>query len=149
MFKSKSDKQMAKQSDYSSPDKLNRIVEGTRIEGTVTSDSNIRIDGEVKGNIQTKGRLVIGPKGKIKGEVTCQNAEVEGVVNGKIMVEDLLSLKSSARLDGEIFTAKLAIDPGASFTGSCHMGSKVKQIPTHDGAKEQIRETPENREKTA
>lgn len=145
MFKSKSDKQMAKQTDYSSPDKLNRIVEGTRIEGTVTSDSNIRIDGEVKGNIQTKGRLVIGPKGKIKGEITCQNAEVEGVVNGKIMVEDLLSLKSSARLDGEIFTAKLAIDPGASFTGSCHMGSKVKHI-THDSGPEQITE---NREKTA
>ena len=145
MFKSKSDKQMAKQTDYSSPDKLNRIVEGTRIEGTVTSDSNIRIDGEVKGNIQTKGRLVIGPKGKIKGEITCQNAEVEGVVNGKIMVEDLLSLKSSARLDGEIFTAKLAIDPGASFTGSCHMGSKVKHI-THDTEPEKITE---NREKTA
>lgn len=145
MFKSKSDKQMAKQTDYSSPDKLNRIVEGTRIEGTITSDSNIRIDGEVKGNIQTKGRLVIGPKGKIKGEITCQNAEVEGVVNGKIMVEDLLSLKSSARLDGEIFTSKLSIEPGATFTGSSHMGSKVKQI-THDSGQEQLRE---NREKTA
>ena len=130
---------MAKQSDYSSPDKLNRIVEGTRIEGTVTSDSNIRIDGEVKGNIQTKGRLVIGSKGKIKGEITCQNAEIEGIIEGKIMVEDLLSLKSSARLDGEIFTAKLAIDPGASFTGSCQMGSKVKQM-INGGSKEQIRE---------
>lgn len=139
MFKSKSDKQMAKQSDYSSPDKLNRIVEGTHIEGTVKSDSNIRIDGEVKGNILTKGRVVIGPKGKILGEITCQNAEIEGVVEGKIMVEDLLSLKSSAKLDGEIFTAKLAIDPGATFTGSCHMGSKVKQI-SNDGAKEPFRE---------
>jgi cytoskeletal protein CcmA (bactofilin family) len=148
MFKSKSDKQMAKQTDYSSPDKLNRIVEGTRIEGTVSSDSNIRIDGEVKGNVQTKGRLVIGPNGKIKGEVTCQNAEVEGSVNGKIMVEDLLSLKSSARLDGEIFTSKLAIDPGATFTGSCHMGSKVKQI-THEGGQEQLRENREIKEKTA
>ena len=139
MFKSKSDKQMAKQSDYSSPDKLNRIVEGTRIEGTVISDSNIRIDGEVKGNIQTKGRVVIGPKGKIIGEITCQNAEIEGVIDGKIMVEDLLSLKISARIDGEIFTAKLAIDPGATFSGSCHMGSKVKQL-INDGTKEQFKE---------
>jgi cytoskeletal protein CcmA (bactofilin family) len=139
MFKSKSDKQMAKQSDYSSPDKLNRIVEGTRIEGTVNSDSNIRIDGEVKGNILTKGRVVIGPKGKIIGEVTCQNAEIEGVIEGKIMVEDLLSLKASARLDGEIFTSKLAIDPGANFTGSCHMGNKVKMM-TNDRKKEQFRE---------
>ena len=139
MFKSKSDKQMAKQNDYSSPDKLNIIVEGTRIEGTVNSDSNIRIDGEVKGNIQTKGRVVIGTKGKIEGEITCQNAEIEGVIVGKIMVENLLSLKASARLDGEIFTSKLAIDPGATFTGSCHMGSKVKQM-TDGGSKGQFRE---------
>jgi len=139
MFKSKSNKQMGKQSDYSSPDKLNRIVEGTSIEGTIVSDSNIRIDGKVTGNIETKGRVVIGPKGVIIGEITCQNAEVEGKVEGKTMVEDLLSLKSSARLDGEIFTSKLAIDPGATFTGSCHMGNKVKQM-FNDESKEKVRE---------
>lgn len=125
---------MAKQSDYNSPDKLNRIVEGTRIEGTIHSDSNIRIDGEVIGDIQTKGRLVIGPKGKINGDITCQNAEIEGSIDGKIMVEDLLSLKASSHFEGEIYTAKLAIDPGATFSGSCHMGSKVKQMP-NDGKK--------------
>jgi cytoskeletal protein CcmA (bactofilin family) len=139
MFKSKSDKQMAKQSDYSSPDKLNRIVEGTRIEGAVNSDSNIRIDGEVKGNILTKGRVVIGPKGKIIGEVTCQNAEIEGMIEGKIIVEDLLSLKASAKIEGEIFTSKLAIDPGATFTGSCNMGNKVKTM-TNGREKIEIRE---------
>lgn len=130
---------MAKQTDYNPNEKHNRIVEGTRIEGTLISDSNIRIDGEVIGDIQTKGRLVIGNKGKVSGEITCQNAEIEGHIDGKIMVEDLLSLKSTARLDGEIFTSKLAIDPGAAFTGSCHMGSKVKQM-TNDDTKKQINE---------
>lgn len=131
MFKSKSKNQMAKQSDISSPDKLNRIVEGTKIEGTLQSESNIRIDGTLVGNVETKGRLVIGPNGIIDGEVTCQNAEIEGKIKGKITVEDLLSLKSSARIDGEIFTSKLSIDPGALFSGSCHMGNKVKQL-NHD-----------------
>lgn len=134
MFKSKSNNPMAKQSD-TSPDKLNRIVEGTRIEGTFRSESNIRIDGSIIGNVETKGRLVIGPNGIIEGEITCQNAEVEGKINGKILVEDLLSLKSSARIDGEIFTSKLSIDPGAMFTGSCHMGNKVKQMTHERGEK--------------
>ena len=134
MFKSKSKNPMAKQSD-TSPDKLNRIVEGTRIEGTFRSESNIRIDGSIIGNVETKGRLVIGPNGIIEGEITCQNAEVEGKINGKILVEDLLSLKSSARIDGEIFTSKLSIDPGAMFTGSCHMGNKVKQMTHERGEK--------------
>ena len=142
MFKSKSKNQMAKQSDTSSPDKLNRIVEGTKMEGTFRSESNIRIDGSLKGNVETKGRLVIGPNGVINGEITCQNAEVEGKIKGKIMVEDLLSLKSSARIDGEIFTSKLSIDPGAMFTGSCQMGDKVMQMNHDRGA-----EKPE--EKTA
>jgi len=131
MFKSKNKNQMAKPSDVSSPDKLNRIVEGTLIEGNVKSESNIRIDGTLVGNVDTKGRLVIGPQGVIEGQINCQNAEVEGRIKGKIMVEDLLSLKSSARIDGEIFTSKLSIDPGASFTGSCQMGNKVKQM-NHD-----------------
>jgi len=128
MFKSKSNTKMAKQSDISSPDKLNRIVEGTHIKGTFSSESNIRIDGTIKGNVDTKGRLVIGPNGMIDGEITCQNAEVEGKITGKITVDDLLSLKSSAKIDGEIFTSKLSIDPGAMFTGSCHMGNRIKQM---------------------
>jgi cytoskeletal protein CcmA (bactofilin family) len=124
---------MAKHSDTGSPDKLNRIVEGTRIEGIFRSESNIRIDGSLIGNVETKGRLVIGPNGVIDGEIMCQNAEVEGKINGKIIVEDLLSLKASARIDGEIFTSKLSIDPGALFTGSCHMGNKVKQMKHEQG----------------
>jgi cytoskeletal protein CcmA (bactofilin family) len=128
MFKSKSNSIMAKQSDIGSQHKINIIVDGTRIEGTFSSESNIRIDGSIKGNVDTKGKLVIGPSGMIDGEINCQNAEIEGKIIGKIMVEDLLSLKASARIDGDIYTSKLSIDPGAMFTGSCHMGNKVKQM---------------------
>jgi cytoskeletal protein CcmA (bactofilin family) len=113
----------------SAPDmSINRIVEGTSIEGEIRCESNIRIDGSFIGNLTTKGRLVIGPAGRLEGTISCQNAEIEGLVKGKINVQQLLSLKGSAKVEGDIFTDKLSIEPGASFTGACNMGAKVKDI---------------------
>lgn len=125
MFKNTNSKDMSKTNEPHSPEKLNRIVSGTDIEGVVRSDSNIRIDGNVKGDIQVKGRLVVGPTGTIRGEVVCENADIEGSINGKISVNGLLSLKSTARLDCDIQTKKLAIEPGAVFTGKCEMGGGI------------------------
>lgn len=107
---------------------INRIVEGTSIEGEIKCESNIRIDGSFVGNLTTKGRLVVGPQGKIEGTVHCQNAEIEGLVKGKLYVQQLLSLKGTAKVEGDIFTDKLAVEPGSSFTGACNMGAKVKEL---------------------
>ncbi len=107
---------------------INRIVEGTSIEGEIRCESNIRIDGSFVGNLITKGRLVIGPAGRIEGTVTCQNAEIEGLVKGKLFVQQMLSLKGTAKVEGDIFTDKLAVEPGSSFTGACNMGAKVKEM---------------------
>jgi cytoskeletal protein CcmA (bactofilin family) len=107
---------------------INRIVEGTSIKGDIKCESNIRIDGIFVGDLITKGRLVVGPNGKIEGNVTCQNAELEGQVKGKIQVQQLLTLKSTAKVDGDMVTDKLAIEPGATFTGNCSMGNKIKDI---------------------
>jgi cytoskeletal protein CcmA (bactofilin family) len=107
---------------------INRIVEGTAIEGEIRCESNIRIDGSFIGNLNTKGRLVIGPAGRIEGTITCQNAEIEGLVKGKLNVQQLLSLKGTAKVEGDIFTDKLSIEPGATFTGACNMGAKVKDL---------------------
>ena len=111
-----------------SPERLNRIVEGTAIEGDIKSDSNIRIDGYVKGTITVKGRLVLGPTGKIDGNINCKNADIEGKLNGVIEVDELLSLKNTAKLQGEISTNKLSIEPGAIFSGNCKMGAVLKDI---------------------
>jgi cytoskeletal protein CcmA (bactofilin family) len=111
-----------------SPERLNRIVEGTHIEGDIKSDSNIRIDGYLKGTITVKGRLVLGPTGKIDGNINCKNADLEGKLNGKIEVDELLSLKSTAKLQGEISTNKLSIEPGAIFSGNCKMGAVLKDL---------------------
>lgn len=80
MFKSINQRDMAKPNEPHSAEKLNRIVAGTQIEGVIVSDSNIRIDGTVKGTITAKGRLVVGPTGQIEGEVVCENADIEGSI---------------------------------------------------------------------
>lgn len=120
---------------------INRVVESTEIEGDIRCESNIRIDGTFKGNLTTKGRLVVGPSGKIDGTVLCQNAEVEGLVKGKINVQQLLSLKATARIEGDINTDKLSIEPGAAFTGACNMGAKMKEIKKDAGRLAEVAET--------
>ena len=124
----KYEKNMASNNNIHSPERLNRIVEGTIIEGDIKSDSNIRIDGYLKGTITAKGRLVLGPTGKIDGNIFCKNADLEGKLNGIIEVDELLSLKSTAKLQGEISTNKLSIEPGAIFAGNCKMGAVLKDL---------------------
>ncbi len=111
---------MAKYNETETPT-INLISSGTDITGDVKSNGDIRIDGTLTGNLSTKGKVVIGPTGRIKGEVVCKNSEVSGVIEGKISVGQLLNLKASSKIFGDIATAKLAIEPGARFTGNCNM----------------------------
>jgi cytoskeletal protein CcmA (bactofilin family) len=104
------------------PNSLNIIGEGTSITGDMTSNGDIRIDGGLNGNINTKAKLVLGNSGKITGEVYCKNSELSGELNGKITIEEMLILKSTAKVLGDIITSKLSIEPGAIFTGTCNMG---------------------------
>jgi cytoskeletal protein CcmA (bactofilin family) len=103
---------------------VNRICEGTEIKGSVKSSTDFRIDGKIEGNMQCEGKIIIGEKGYIKGEIVSKNMEISGKVEGTIMVEGLLSLKSSAVVDGEITTGKLIIEVGAMFNGNCKMTKK-------------------------
>jgi len=107
---------------------VNIIGAGTQVTGEIQSNGDFRIDGQLKGQITIKGKLVIGTSGKIDGEVNCQNAEISGELIGKINVSELLTLKSTSRLNGDIITGKIAIEPDAQFTGTCSMGGVVKNI---------------------
>jgi len=108
---------------FNEPDNttINLISAGTDIFGDVKSSGDIRIDGTLTGNLNTKGKVVIGPTGKVKGEVICKNSEVSGVIEGRIIVGQLLNLKASSKINGDIITSKLSIEPGALFTGNCKM----------------------------
>ncbi len=100
---------------------INLISTGTEITGDIISSGDIRVDGTLKGSLNTKGKVVIGPTGRISGEVICKNSEVSGIVEGKITVGQLLNLKASSKIMGDISTSKLSIEPGAKFTGNCKM----------------------------
>ncbi len=106
-----------------SPDRLNVIVEGSKIVGDFIAESNVRIDGEIQGNVSSSAKIVIGPSGYIKGNLMCADADVEGRIEGILKVENLLSLRSKARVTGEITTAKIQIEEGAEFSGQCKMSN--------------------------
>jgi len=107
---------------------VNMIGAGTTITGDVQSKGDIRIDGTLKGSVSTEGKVVLGREGVIEGDVACKNADISGTLKAKITVSQLLSLKASSKLNGDIITNKPSIEPGASFTGSCSMGAVIKDI---------------------
>jgi cytoskeletal protein CcmA (bactofilin family) len=104
---------------------INQIGVGTEINGDVSTNSDIRFDGALTGNLKTKGKVVIGETGSVKGEIVCKNSVVEGKVEGKISVSELLTLKATSSLTGDIVTRRLAIEPGAKFSGNCSMTAET------------------------
>ncbi len=106
--------------------KTNRIVEGTTIKGDIFSHADFRLDGELIGNFQSNGKIVIGPAAVVTGDIVCKNADIEGKFEGKIQVAELLNIKSKASIHGEVIVGKLSVEPGAEFSASCVMKQHVK-----------------------
>lgn len=113
----------------------NRILQGTKIEGDIYSDGDFRLDGEIVGKVDIKGKFVIGEKGKLKGEVFCAQATISGSFSGSLIATESLTLTESAVVHGEIKTEKLSIEPGAEFTGNCQMGGVIREIKDKQSAK--------------
>ena len=129
---------------------INSIGEGTVLKGEIESGGDIRIDGILKGSVKVEGKLVLGPSGKIEGEVECGHAIIAGELRAKIKSKNLLTLKASAKLYGDIFSGKLEIEPGAVFTGSCSMGPIIKELKSADTSKQSNKNSfLEKSEKTA
>ncbi len=101
--------------------KTNRIVEGTSIHGDITTLADFRLDGKLIGNFTSEGKIVVGPGGEVQGDIVCKNVDIEGIFTGKLVVEELLSIKSTAKIKGEIIVGKLAVEPGAIFEATCEM----------------------------
>ncbi len=108
--------------------KNNQIEKGTTIKGDVHTQGNIRIDGDIEGNIISEAKVVLGEKCLVSGNVKAVIAEVSGTVKGVVEVSELLTLKSTAVIEGDIITNKIDIDPGAIFNGQCKMGTVVKDF---------------------
>jgi len=108
----------------------NTITNGTEIVGDINSQGDLRLDGFLKGNLNIKGRVVIGKTGKLVGTINCKNAEINGYVEGKIYVSELLSLTETANVKGDIVINKLNIQPGCKFTGTCSMDGNTTDNET-------------------
>jgi cytoskeletal protein CcmA (bactofilin family) len=110
---------------------INLLGAGTVVKGEIKLNGDFRIDGTFIGSIQCKGKVVVGPTGIIEGEINCQNADFSGEIRATVKVAELITLKESAKFNGDITTNKLAIEPGACFSGNCTMessGIKVNQV---------------------
>ncbi|MBG44403.1 MAG: cell shape determination protein CcmA [Aequorivita sp.] len=99
----------------------NRINEGTKLKGDVTSTGFFRIDGVIEGNVKTPSKVVLGKTGVIIGTLTCENADIEGTFEGNLQVSGTLSLRATAVIDGDVTVGKLAVEPGATMNASCVM----------------------------
>ncbi len=107
---------------------INTLVAGTHAEGQIETTSDIRIDGSIKGSLRCKGRMIIGPEGKVDGDVTCTNAVIEGTFTGQLNVTEILDVRESARVLGDIKTGKLVVQTGAIFNGKCDMGAHKPRV---------------------
>ena len=125
MFGSKKENTTKSNLIPSSSNTLNSLVQGTSISGDIVADSDIRIDGNLKGTLECAAKVVIGPTGSIEGEIRCQNAVIEGRFKGDLFVDQLLQVKEKAEINGNISTGKILVQAGATFNVSCKMGSKA------------------------
>ena len=104
---------------------FNKILSGTEFTGDIVSDSNIQIEGDIIGNVSCSGKVLITSSGKLKGNLVCVNAEIDGTVHCELTVENLLTMHSTARIKGDIQATKLTIEEGAYFEGACVMKSPM------------------------
>jgi len=111
---------------------LNSIAQDTRIVGNIDSEGDIRVDGILDGILVCKGRVVLGPESRVKGEIHSNTAEISGTVEGEITVTDLLSLKATAVITGDLIMGRFSVEPGARFTGICKMNSGDKSAMDYD-----------------
>jgi cytoskeletal protein CcmA (bactofilin family) len=114
----------------------NVVGKNTSIVGEVNSEGDFRIDGAVEGTIKTAGRVVIGALGSVDGKIICESADVEGKISGELLVNNLLTLKATAKISGEVIIGKLLVEPGAEFNATCTMKGSVMELQNDQSRQE-------------
>lgn len=113
----------------------NVIAKNTKITGEIISEGDYRIDGVLEGDLKTKGRVIIGAEGIVKGTIEALNTDIEGTFSGQLNVEKTLTVKAIANISGDVIVGKLSIEPGATFNASCTMKVAPKVLNIEDGKK--------------
>lgn len=110
---------MGKHDASVSINEVSRISAGTEVQGNLISQSDIRIDGVFEGDMVTSGKLVLGDKATIRGNVICSSADIWGIVEGELCAKESITFKSTASFTGNLKTNKICIEMGAAFNGNC------------------------------
>jgi cytoskeletal protein CcmA (bactofilin family) len=95
-----------------------RLGRGVRLEGKLTFSGTVRIDATFQGSIVTDGVLVVGDAAKVDADITCGTVLIEGEVNGNVTAKELVELRRSATVRGDVQSPALAIERGAIFQGA-------------------------------
>lgn len=98
------------------------VSAGTTLKGDISSNSDLRIDGTIVGNVNSASKIVIGANGSVEGNITGNQADIVGKVTGNIKTKDLLQLRGDCVVKGNLYAGKLQVEPTAVFNGQCHMG---------------------------
>lgn len=104
------------------------VSAGTTLKGDISSNSDLRIDGTIIGNINSSAKIIIGSTGIVEGDIMGNNADVVGKVSGNIRVKELLQLRGQSVVTGNLYAGKLQVEPSATFNGQCHMGANVVEM---------------------
>jgi cytoskeletal protein CcmA (bactofilin family) len=104
------------------------ISSGTTLKGDISSNSDLRIDGTIIGNIHSSAKIVIGANGVVEGDISGAQADIVGKVSGNIRAKELLQLRGECMVTGNLYAGKLQVEPTATFNGQCHMGANVVEM---------------------
>lgn len=126
---------MIRAENKSAAPQLNMISEKTSLQGNLNSDLDIRIAGEVKGDIFSKGKIIIANSAKITGNMTAAEVDLAGSFKGNIKASSRMILRSNGRVEGDIQTKVIVIEEGGVFNGALKMGA-LETVPI------QSKETP-------
>jgi len=108
------------------------ISAGTTLKGDLSSNSDLRIDGTVIGNIQSSAKIIVGGTGVVEGDIIAGQTDISGKVSGNVRAKELLQLRGESVITGNLYAGKLQIEPSATFNGQCHMGANIVEMTTNE-----------------
>lgn len=144
MFKTKNKTDMQPDKTSNGNGGATLVSSGTTLKGDISSNSDLRIDGTVIGNVTSTAKIVIGANGSVEGNISGNQADIVGKVTGDIKTKDLLQLRGDCMVKGNLHAGKLQIEPTATFNGQCHMGASAVMNSGHSEKSNHVVEMSKN-----
>ena len=120
-----------------------KIEKSTTLKGNIKSKTDIRVDGNVEGEVVTKGKVILGKESNVIGKILCANADIEGKFDGELTASGTLSLKSGSNVKGKVKIQKLIVESGSIFNANCSMHSAEDGVKKLNSLNEQEKEAKE------